>query len=94
MITDDSTVKTAISIDRGTWAAADTLAGEMGVSRSRLYALALREYLARHTALMVKERLDEVYTANREADEEHLLRGARATQRRILGNENGKENGK
>jgi len=90
MIVDEATIKTAISIDRGTWAAADTLAGEMGVSRSRLYALALREYLARHTAMMVKERLDEVYTADREEDEDRVLHGARTSQRRILGKENGK----
>jgi len=90
MTIDESTVKTAISIDRGTWAAADTLADEMGVSRSRLYALALREYLARHTALMVKERLDEVYAADRDENEDRVLRGARATQRRILGKGNGK----
>jgi len=89
MTIDESTVKTAISIDRGTWAAADTLADEMGVSRSRLYALALREYLARHTARMVKERLDEVYAADRDENEDRVLRSARATQRRIIGKKNG-----
>jgi uridylate kinase len=84
----DTTIKTAISIDRGTWFAADALADEMGVSRSRLYALALQEYLARHTALMVKERLDEVYAADPDENEEKVLRGARSAQRRILGKRN------
>lgn len=80
----ESAVKTAISIDRGTWLAADMLATEMSVSRSRLYALALQEFVARHAAMAVKERLDEVYAKGRDEEEEKILQMARTTQRRIL----------
>jgi metal-responsive CopG/Arc/MetJ family transcriptional regulator len=41
-------MKTAVSIPDEIFARADRLADARGMSRSRLYAEALREYLARH----------------------------------------------
>ena len=54
-------MKTAISLPDELFKAADSLAGRLGVSRSRLYANALEEYLSRHHARRVSERLDTVY---------------------------------
>ena len=54
-------MKTAISLPDDLFKAAETLAGKMGVSRSRLYANALEEYINRHQARRVSERLDAVY---------------------------------
>ena len=56
-------MKTAVSIPDRTFASADALARKLGVSRSRLYAEALDEYLARRQAARVSERLDAVYAA-------------------------------
>jgi metal-responsive CopG/Arc/MetJ family transcriptional regulator len=54
-------MKTAISLPDRLYRAADTLARKLGVSRSRLYADALAEYVAKHQAARVTERLDAVY---------------------------------
>ena len=54
-------VKTAISISDELFAAADRLAERLGISRSRLYARAVREFLARHRQAEVTAALDRVY---------------------------------
>lgn len=54
-------MKTAISIPNETFEAAEKLAGRIGLSRSELYATAVAEYLARHRAAGIRERLDAVY---------------------------------
>ena len=54
-------MKTAISIPDDVFKSADSLAKEIGVSRSELYAIAVAEYLAKHRDRDVTERLDAVY---------------------------------
>lgn len=54
-------MKTAISLPDELFAEADSLARRLGMSRSRLYATALEDYIARHQAKRVSERLDAVY---------------------------------
>ncbi len=54
-------MKTAISLPDELFKAAESLAGRLGISRSRLYATALEDYIARHQARRVSERLDAVY---------------------------------
>ena len=56
-------MKAAISLPDDLFADADTLAGRLGVSRSRLVALALAEFIAKHRSSKVTERLNAVYTA-------------------------------
>jgi metal-responsive CopG/Arc/MetJ family transcriptional regulator len=58
-----SGMKTAVSIPDELFAAAEALAAKLQMSRSRLVAVALAEYLARHRAGRVTERLDAVYAA-------------------------------
>jgi metal-responsive CopG/Arc/MetJ family transcriptional regulator len=57
-------MKTAISLPDDLFKAAESLAGRLGVSRSRLYATALEDYIARHQSRRVSERLDAVYSAD------------------------------
>ena len=54
-------MKTAVSLPDHLFKAAETLAGKLGVSRSRLYATALEEFILRHQTRRVSERLDAVY---------------------------------
>jgi len=54
-------MKTAVSIPDKIFRSADSLAKRLGVSRSRLYAEALEDFLSRRQNLQVKERLDAVY---------------------------------
>lgn len=54
-------MKTAISLPDELFSAADSLARRLGVSRSELYATAVAELLAKHTASEITARLDQVY---------------------------------
>ena len=71
-------MKTAISLPDGLFEAAEKLAGRLGVSRSRLYATALEDYVARHQARRVSERLDAVYSVEN-SSLDRPLRDAQAT---------------
>ena len=70
-------MKTAISLPDDLFVAADTLAGRLGVSRSRLVALALAEFIAKHRSSKVTERLDAVYAAEESSVEKPLQRAQR-----------------
>lgn len=54
-------MKTAISIPDDLFQAADALANELGVTRSKLYATAVSDYLARRRDEHITALLDEVY---------------------------------
>jgi metal-responsive CopG/Arc/MetJ family transcriptional regulator len=54
-------MKTAISIPDNVFASAEQLADRLGQSRSQLYTLAVKNYLAEHKGDHVTEKLDEVY---------------------------------
>lgn len=56
-------MKVAVSIPGDLFDSADTLAKRLRVSRSRLYATALAEFLAKHRGRKVTERLNAVYGA-------------------------------
>lgn len=54
-------MKTAISISDKLFHDADALAGRLEMSRSALYAAAIRDYLIRHSDSDVTSRLDAIY---------------------------------
>lgn len=54
-------MKTAISIPDKVFRSADSLAKRLGVSRSKLYATAVADFLSRYQGRQVKERLDAIY---------------------------------
>jgi metal-responsive CopG/Arc/MetJ family transcriptional regulator len=56
-------MKTAISLPDALFRAGDALAKRMKVSRSELYARALAEYVAKHRADQLTQRLNAVYAA-------------------------------
>lgn len=56
-------MKTAISINEELFESAERFARERGISRSELYATALRHYLEEHRGERITEKLDEVYGA-------------------------------
>lgn len=70
-------MKTAISLSDRLFSAADALARRLGMSRSQLYATALAEYLAKHQAAKVTERLNSVYGSQPSGVEERLRRAQR-----------------
>jgi hypothetical protein len=60
-------MKTAISIPNPIFEAAERLAARTGTSRSELYATAVAEYMDRHRAAGIRERLDAVYEIDNQA---------------------------
>ncbi len=56
-------MKVAISIPDELFQSANTLSKKLGVSRSRLYATALAEFLAKHRGGKTTERLNAVYAS-------------------------------
>jgi hypothetical protein len=64
------TTKTAISIETPLLEEADRTARKMGVSRSRLEALALTDYLKQRRSREITEQLNQVYADPPDADEQ------------------------
>jgi len=54
-------IKTALSLQKSLFEQVETLAREMKVSRSRLFALALEDYLRRYQNLQLLERINQAY---------------------------------
>jgi len=54
-------MKTAVSIPDSLFHAADTLAGRLGLSRSELYARAVKQFIADHRDDGVTEALNRTY---------------------------------
>ncbi len=72
-------MKTAISLPDDLFAAADALAERLGLSRSRLVATALAEFVAKHEDRKVTERLDAVYESGVTGLDPALRRAQRRT---------------
>ena len=79
-----SNMKTAISIDDEVLREADETARRMGLSRSRLFALAVGDFLQRQRQDQMLQQLNEVYTNEREPAEKRLLHGIKAKVRRTV----------
>ena len=69
-----STMKTAISIDDGLLKEADETARLLGLSRSRLFALAVDDFLRKQRREQMLLRLNEVYANGVEPEEKRLLK--------------------
>lgn len=76
-------MKTAISLPDPLYEAAERAALQLGLSRSRLYAEALREFLQRRSDLWIREALDAVYRT----EPSELEAGLEAAQAEILEDE-------
>jgi hypothetical protein len=55
------TLKTAVSISEDTFLEAEATARKLGISRSRLFSLAIAEFLERHREEDITRKLNEVY---------------------------------
>jgi metal-responsive CopG/Arc/MetJ family transcriptional regulator len=55
-------MKVALSIPDEVFESAESLSKRLGVSRSRLYATALAEFVAKHKGRKITERLNTVYS--------------------------------
>jgi metal-responsive CopG/Arc/MetJ family transcriptional regulator len=77
-------MKRAISIDDALLQEADQTARLMGLSRSRLFALALADFLRRQRQEKMLLRLNEVYANGTEPGEKRLLSAIKAKVRPVV----------
>ena len=73
-------MKIALSIPDDLFDSGETLSKRLGVSRSRLYATALAEFVAKHRGRKITERLNTVYGS----EDGRLPRALRRLQGRSL----------
>jgi len=79
-----ATVKTAISLRQELLRQGEALAGQMHISRSRLFALALEEFIRQHENRRILDRLNSVYSDNPDASERRVLDDMLRQQRRLV----------
>ncbi len=78
------TMKTAISIREPLFQEAEVLAREMKLSRSRLFALALDEFIQKRRNLRLLERINQACAEGPDAAERESLTRRKAAHRRIV----------
>jgi len=77
-------VKTAISIRKSLFKQADSLAHKMKIPRSRLFTLALEDYIRRKENRKLLMQIDSVYAEEHDPSEESLRRRYRRQHRRMV----------
>ncbi len=77
-------MKTAISIDDELLKAADEAARLMGLSRSRLFSMAVGDFLRRKEREEMLVQLNAVYAEGAEPSERQLLKGIKTRVRRTI----------
>ncbi|GHU66065.1 hypothetical protein FACS189447_06200 [Spirochaetia bacterium] len=80
-------MKTAISLSDVLFEKAEETASYMGIKRSRLFALALEEFIIRHNGNMITEKINEVYEKIDQAESEPHLNVILDSQRDALKND-------
>lgn len=78
------TIKTAISIDKSLFKQADALAKKMDISRSRLFVIALEDYMRQLENQEILEKINAVYANEPDEEEKELLRKMRLSYRKLI----------
>lgn len=77
-------IKVAVSIPRSLFEQAEDLARRMNISRSRLFALALEDYIRRQQNRELLAQINAAYADEPDLPERTLRQEARRTHRRIV----------
>ena len=78
-------VKTAISLQETLFNQAEALAQDLNVSRSRLFSLAIKEFIQRYENQKLLEAINAAYDESApEPEEQQLLEHMRSEQRRLV----------
>jgi metal-responsive CopG/Arc/MetJ family transcriptional regulator len=78
-------VKTAVSLPRALFERSEALAERLHVSRSRVFAMALEEFIRRHENQALLERINAAYRGSQDSSERALRKVMRRQARRLLG---------
>jgi predicted transcriptional regulator len=79
-----TTIKTAISIQESLFEQVSDLAEELQIPRSRVFALAVEEFIKRYENRRIFESLNEVYEEAPDPGEDALQEGMRRQQRKLV----------
>jgi metal-responsive CopG/Arc/MetJ family transcriptional regulator len=79
-----TSVKTAISIQRSLFEKVNNLAREMDISRSRVFVMAVEEYLQRYQNRQLLAEINQAYKDSPTPDEQKYLEQMRQQQRRVI----------
>jgi metal-responsive CopG/Arc/MetJ family transcriptional regulator len=77
-------VKTAISMQQSLFEQVEALAREMHISRSRLFTLAVEDFMHRYESQRLLERINAAYADTPAPDEQALLRRMRRQHRQMV----------
>jgi hypothetical protein len=77
-------MKTAISLEARLLEEADRTARSMGLSRSRLFSLALEHYLRHRRQEQIVEKLNEVYSDHPDPIDTRIVQGMKTKFRRTI----------
>jgi metal-responsive CopG/Arc/MetJ family transcriptional regulator len=77
-------VKTAISLQESLFEEAETLARELKITRSHLFALAVQEFIQRHQSQKLLEAINAAYADQPDPAEQELRRQMRQQHRRLV----------
>jgi metal-responsive CopG/Arc/MetJ family transcriptional regulator len=77
-------VKTAISIDKPLFEQVDNLANELNTSRSRIFALAAKEFIQRHKNQKLLEAINSAYDDIADVKEESLKSAMRSRHLKMV----------
>ena len=77
-------VKTAISLDDELFQKVEAISKELQISRSRLFALAVREFIARHENLNLVQAINLAYDDEESDSGEKILRDSMRSKQRDL----------
>ena len=80
-------IKTAISIDKNLFDQADNIARTMKVSRSKLFVIALQDYIEHRKNKEMLAQINAAYSDEPDTTEQTLRRKSRRQHRRIVGGE-------
>ena len=78
-----ATVKTAVSVQESLFRKVDALANELQISRSRLFSLAIEEYLERHQSQRLLQEINAAYDDMPDQEEQEVLQRMRRKQRQL-----------
>ena len=79
-----TSVKTAISLQKSLFDQVEALAEEMKVPRSRVFALAVEEFVRRHQNRRLLQRINEAYESTPDPAEDALRRRMRRHHRQVV----------
>ncbi|GBE00408.1 antitoxin MazE6 [bacterium BMS3Abin07] len=80
-------VKTAISLEENLFKQVNKLANDLHVSRSKLFSLAIQDYLKKQEGKKILAQLNVAYSDSLNKEEEVLARAMQKKQRKIVGQE-------